>query len=107
MTTTLPEFKRGDSFAISCTYKQNGTPHSVFAVDIKCQVKQGTTLVTEMNISKADQAASPGVFVLLPQSSDTALWPLGNLLCDIQFTEGGVVRSTETFYINIIEQVTT
>lgn len=106
MTVSLPDFKRGDTFAMTCTYKQDGAAHDITSVDVKCQVKQGSTLVTEMNVAKANQSSNPGVFVLVPQSADTALWPLGNLLCDIQFTEGGVVRSTETFYINIIEQVT-
>ena len=106
MTISLPEFKRGDTFAMTCTYKQDGTPYDITSIDIKCQIKQGTTLVTEMNVTKADQTARPGVFVLTPQSAETVLWPLGSLLCDIQFTEGGVVRSTETFYVTIIEQVT-
>lgn len=106
MTVSLPDFKRGDTFAMTCIYKQDGTPHSVTSVDIKCQVKQGSTLVTEMTVTKANQSTNLGAFVLTPQSADTALWPIGNLLCDIQFTEGGTVRSTETFYINIIEQVT-
>lgn len=106
MTVSLPEFKRGDTFSMTCTYKEAGVPQNLTPISIKSQIREATNLVTELTAVIADQTTHPGVFVLTPQSANTANWPLGNLLCDIQFTEGEAVRSTETFYIQIIEQVT-
>lgn len=106
MTVSLPQFKRGDTFSLTCTYKQGGAPYNLTNIAIKCQIREATNLVTELTPIKANQTTNPGVFVLVPESSNTAQWPLGNLLCDIQFTEAGAVRSTETFYVQIVEQVT-
>lgn len=106
MPVSLPQFKRGDTFSLTCTYKQGGVAHDLTNINIKSQIREATNLVTELTVTKANQATNPGVFVMTPQSANTALWPLGNLLCDIQFTEGDAVRSTETFYVQIVEQVT-
>lgn len=106
MPISLPLFKRGDTFNLTCTYKQGGVPHSLNGIDIKSQIREASILVTELTVTKANQTTNPGVFVLTPTVTDTATWPLGNLLCDIQFSENGLIRSTETFYVAIIEQVT-
>jgi len=106
MTISLPDFKKGDSFTVNCTYLQNGVPYDITNIDIKSQIREAAVLVTDLVITKADQTNNPGVFILTPSNSDTSTWPSGNLLCDIQFTEQGIVRSTETFYVSLIEQVT-
>ena len=106
MTVSLPLFKRGDTFSLACTYKQGGVPFDITYIDIKSQIREATVLVTELNVTKANQSTNPGVFILTPAQDETVSWPLGNLICDIQFTESGVIRSTETFYVAIIEQVT-
>lgn len=106
MTISLPQFKRGDSFALTCIYKQEGVPHDLTHIDVKCQIREATILVTDLVVTKANQTTNTGVFILTPTVDDTTTWPSGNLLCDIQFTEQGVVRSTETFYVSLIEQVT-
>jgi hypothetical protein len=106
MTVSLPKFKRGDTFALTCIYKQEGIAHDLTNITIKCQIREATILVTDLDVTKANQTTNAGVFVLTPSVGDTTTWPSGNLLCDIQFTEGGVVRSTETFFVSLIEQVT-
>lgn len=102
----LSPIKRGDTFILACTYKQDGVPTSVELFTIRAQVRDSSeNLVQELNVAKPDQEVSPGVFVLSAgQIND---WPLDLLRCDIQFSdEEGVVRSTQTFYIPVVEDVT-
>ena len=103
--STISPVKRGDSFLLACTYKQNGVATDITSYVIRSQVRDSAdNLVQEMNVSKADQTANPGVFVL--SGGSTANWPIDLLRCDIQFSEGSTVRSTQTFYIPIEEDVT-
>lgn len=104
---TLPNFKRGDTWSLDCTYKRAGTPTSIETISIRSQIRKSDyTMVTELNVAKADQAATPGKFTLTPKVADTKTWPLGSLICDIEFTMNGVVLSTETFSIPVVEEVT-
>ena len=104
---TLPNFKRGDTWSLDCTYKRQGTPVSVADISIRSQIRKADyTMVTDLTVTKGDQAKAPGTFALTPKVSDTATWPLDKLICDIEFTAGGVVLSTETFTIPVVEEVT-
>lgn len=105
---TLNQFKRGDTFGLTCTYKNGGVPASLDTISIRSQLRNGDALVCNFTANKADQATNPGVFTLSPAApnNDTSAWPTGLLVCDIEFTEGGTVRSTETFSIPVIDEVT-
>lgn len=101
----LPNFKRGDTFNLACVYKQNGTPVSVAPFTIRAQLRDsGNVLIQELAVSKANQTTSPGSFTI--SAGATIGWPIDLLRGDIQFTENGNIRSTETFSIQIIEGVT-
>ena len=102
--TTTP-IKRGDSFLLACTYKENGVAKTIEAYTVRAQVRDSSgVLVQELTTSKADQSTNPGVFVL--SAGVISSWPIDLLRCDIQFTEGQTVRSTQTFYIPVEEDVT-
>ena len=104
---TLPNFKRGDTWSLDCTYKRQGTPVSVADISIRSQIRKSDyTMVTDLIVTKGDQATKPGTFALTPKVSDTTTWPLDKLICDIEFTSNGVVLSTETFTIPVVEEVT-
>ena len=104
---TLPNFKRGDTWSLDCTYKRSGTPTSIDAISIRSQIrKQDYTMITDLTVTKGDQATAPGSFKLTPKVTDTTTWPLGNAICDIEFTMNGTVISTETFTLPIVEEVT-
>lgn len=98
------KFKRGDTFSLACTYKVNGIPTSVSGLDIDSQVrsKRGTLVATLQDTKLVDT----GKFTLTPVNANTSGWPVDVLQCDIQLSENGVIRSTDTFYISVVEEIT-
>lgn len=101
---SIKNFKRGDTMLLTVTYKVDGVPADVSTITIASQVRtQSGSLVATMVVTKL---GSTGQFTLAPTVSDTSDWPLGNLLCDIEFTQSGNIRSTETFGIVVIEEIT-
>lgn len=105
MPSTIAPIKRGDSFILACTYRQNSVPTSVELFSIRAQVRDSSdNLVQELSITKADQLTNPGVFVM--SAGIISSWPIDLLRCDIQFSEEQTIRSTQTFYIPVEEDVT-
>ena len=106
ITPMISPIKRGDTFTLACTYKQNGAASSVADLTIRSQVRDSSgALVEELTATKANQTTSPGVFVL--SAADPMNWPVDVLSCDIQFSDSeDVVRSTQTFQIPVVEDVT-
>jgi hypothetical protein len=101
----LPPFKRGDTFILSCVYKQDGTPTSVELFTIRAQLRDSIgALVKELTVTKANQTTNAGVFTL--SAGITTSWPLDLLRADIQFTEAGTIRSTQTIEVEVIEGIT-
>lgn len=101
----IKNFKRGDTMLLTVTYKVDGTPTSIASIDIASQIRtQSGALIDSMVVTKSE--SSTGVFTLAPTNSDTSNWPIGNLLCDIEFTQSGNIRSTETFGIVVVEEIT-
>lgn len=104
---TLTQFKRGDSFMLTCTHKVDGVPLSVTGYDIQAQIRTGSdALVASLSATIANQTADPGRFYLEPQDDDTSAWPVGPLFCDIQFIHGGVTRSSATFIVPVSKDIT-
>lgn len=106
ITPIIPPVKRGDTFTLACTYKQNGVVYDVTNLTIRSQVRNSYgALVEELTVTKADQGTNPGVFVLA--AAGPMNWPVDILSCDIQFSDtGGIVRSTQTFQIPVAEGIT-
>jgi hypothetical protein len=53
-----------------------------------------------------DQVTFTGHFSLKATATATSSWEAGVYLIDIEFTQDGYVRSTETFSVEIIEDIT-
>lgn len=106
ITPMISPIKRGDTFTLACTYKQNGAAYDVTNFTIRSQVRDSSgALVEELTATKANQTTNPGVFVLA--AADPMDWPVDVLSCDIQFSDSeGVIRSTQTFQIPVEEDVT-
>jgi len=97
-------FKRGDTFTLSCVYKVDNVPSDVTNVQIKSQVRNRRyELIQELTVVKSGDV---GEFSLSASSADTTIWPVKILYCDVQFTVDGIVRSSQTFEINVIEEIT-
>ncbi|MEN9885466.1 MAG: hypothetical protein RL758_44 [Pseudomonadota bacterium] len=104
---TLSEFKRGDTFQLACTHKVNDVATSVTGFAIASQIRDELgSLVATLTATLANQSVSPGLFYLSPSTPATTAWPTGRLQCDIQITSGGVIRSTVTFAVPVVEDIT-
>lgn len=98
------KIKRGDTFTLTCTYKIDGVATSVADIDIDSQIRnQRDALIKDLTVTKL---VGTGQFSLVATASETALWPVSVLRCDIQFSQGGTVRSTQTFEICVLEDIT-
>lgn len=105
LTPSIQPIKRGDSFLMACVYKEGGVATNVTNYTIRSQVRNSSdALVQQLAVTKADQSTDPGAFVLAAGVIDS--WPIDLLRCDIEFSEGGTVRSTQTFMIPVLEDVT-
>lgn len=99
MTQTIL-FKRGDTFSLAAT--ANG--EDITSWTIQSQIRDNAdVLISELVVTKTD--AANGEYTLT-HSGVTTAWPLKMLYCDIQYTVGGVISSTETFKVNVIGDVT-
>lgn len=103
--------KRGDSLILGCRATgDNGVPLPLAAYTVTAQARQGEQLVATLVVQVVD--ASAGTFELrAPGDSTTASWPLGAVDVDIRYEQtlaGGqrLVRSTESFVINVARGVT-
>jgi hypothetical protein len=101
------DFKRGDTFLLTCTHKVSDVATSVTGFTIRSQVRNRFgQLVAELNATLANQVTSPGVFYLAPDDPDTSQWDVGDLSCDVEITNGGVIRSTVTFIVPCVDDIT-
>ena len=99
------DIKRGDTFIIQVQVSQDSTGIDIYGWTIKSQIKKGSTLIEELTYTPVD--LSTGVYQLSCIPTKTALWPVGVLDCDIQYTTTtGQVISTDTFQINVIKDIT-
>lgn len=105
ITPKIEPIKRGDSFLLACEYKEGGVATDVTNYTIASQVRDSSDqLIEQLTVTKADQANHPGKFVL--SAGVISDWPIDLLRCDIELSEGATVRSTQTFMIPVVEDVT-
>lgn len=101
--------KRGDTFSLTCTWTDSlGTAINLTGYTFKSQVR-ATSFVDTLTVTVTD--AANGVFTIAATATATANWPVtdslsSKLFCDIQFTNGTTVTSTETFQIVVVEDIT-
>lgn len=96
--------KRGDTFAPACAVKTGSTAQDITGWTIASQVRtQADQVVTALTVGARNDGA--GTFALTAADGTTS-WPVGPLLWDIQYTNAGVIVSTETITINCIRDIT-
>jgi hypothetical protein len=101
--------KLGDTFGLTATYKVAGVPTAITEQTFSSQVRtEDGVLVATLQVTVfPDQVANTGKFHLAPASGSTQNWPAdADLFCDIQVSDGGVVRSTDTFVIPTVQDIT-
>jgi hypothetical protein len=96
--------KRGDTFRWALSHFDGAAVQPLTGWTIASQVRTAAdTVVATLTVSNRDDAA--GLFVL--SATETATWPVGKLLCDIQYTDAsGVIRSTQTIEIACVLDIT-
>ena len=96
--------KRGDTWHKQCTFlDDDNQPQSLVGFSIRSEVRTlNNKLIDTLVINITD--AANGEFELGPQS--TSDWPVNTLQCDIEYTLAGKIFSTETFFINVKQDVT-
>ena len=101
--------KKGDTLSYSCSWKDStGTAINLTGYTIASQVR-ATGFVGNLTVTITD--AVNGLFTLSATATQTATWPVtdgasSRVFCDIQFTLGAVVVSTETFQIIVVQDIT-
>lgn len=83
----------------------SGVPVDLTAYAITSELRWGTSLVTTLVVTKANQGTSPGGFTL--SSPSTSAWPTASLSCDLKFIDGaGMVQHSDTFVMQVEPAVT-
>jgi len=100
------DHKRGDTFVLNSDVASDGVAADITNWTISSQIRDmGDTIVQSLTVTVTD--AVNGRLKLSATPAQTALWPIGKMSCDIEFTDGsGIVTSTETFTINVILDIT-
>jgi hypothetical protein len=106
---STPPFKRGDTFALSGVYRINGVASQLSNQSIRSQLRNsvGALVANLVAVIDADQTVNPGRFYLaLVDPALSAAFPApANLYCDVEVHDGGMVRSTETFIVPVVPDV--
>ena len=99
--------KRGDTFGedvIAYSDDAMTQPRDLTGVVIACQGKHTTGQKITFSTTIID--APNGLFRIEADAVTTAGWPLGLYDVDIEFNDGGTVNSTDTFRLNLLEDIT-
>lgn len=96
--------KRGDTLLIEAALANNGQPVNITGWSIRSQIRRNNQLVDDLVVTVTD--ALMGKYTIA-SSGSTENWPVAQLRTDIEYTtDTGQIVSTETYYINCVEDVT-
>lgn len=101
------EHIRGATFKKLCTYKDNdGSAQNITSVTIRSQIRDvDGVLIASVIITKLPQV-NPTIGQYFMVVQDTANWPVGNALMDIEYTQSSDISITERVVMVIKEQIT-
>jgi hypothetical protein len=96
--------KRGDTWHKQCTFlDDDDQPFPLAGYQINSEIRTLTGTLIDTFVVTITNSPN-GEFRLGPQPTDD--WPINTLQCDIEYTVGGVIFSTETFFINVQQDIT-
>lgn len=98
--------KRGDTFVLNSDVETEGVAVDITGWTIASQIRDRDDIVIQtLTVTITD--AVNGRLSLSATPTQTELWPVSSLFCDIEFIDDtGVVTSTETFTINVLLDIT-
>ena len=104
------DHKRGDTISWECSYTDDlGGVVDITGYTIKCQARSKadesvllfTVSTTDNTIDKFAPATGNFRIVI-----DTETFPIGRYLVDIEYRVGTLIKSSDTFELNIYEDIT-
>ena len=96
-------FKRGTTFAGTCTYTPDtGGPSTITSVTITSNIILADGVTVPLTITKAGN----GLSFVASTSASTGEWALGTARWDIKFVNAGAVFFSDTMRLSVIDQVT-
>lgn len=96
--------KRGDTLILACTRTDAaGDPVDLTGQTITSQMKY---LDESINLSVLVTDAAAGTLELFVSAAAMENASIGRYSCDVEFDTGTRIISTETFYINVLEDIT-
>lgn len=101
------KIKQGDTFELTnvLTDTATGLAVDITTWTIRSQIRKSGVLIETLTPTITDGAA--GIYTLSESAPGvTTSWEVGNYECDIEYTNGGVVISTETFCIQVAKDIT-
>lgn len=107
MATSIGKLKQGDTLAFYIDLEAGGSPIVGAESKLRCQVrdKKMSALYGELTIT-ADANTQGRYLVQTTTRGETQDWAPGEATLDIQYTDGNIVKSTETLLITIEKDVT-
>jgi hypothetical protein len=104
--------KRGDTYTLNCTYTDaDGVGIDLTSYTINSQARSNASATSTLfdvtsgsGITLTD--ATNGEYTLTVAASETESWTPGKYIQDIEYVTGGVVKSTETFKLEVEADVT-
>ena len=97
-------FKRGDTFTTEAVLVDGNTPTDLTGWSIRSQIRRNNQLIDELVV---DIVAPEEGRYTMTSSAPTTNWPIATLRSDIEYTTPtGQIISTDTYYINCVEDIT-
>jgi hypothetical protein len=101
---SLGKIKRGDTFSFTAELKDNATGAALTdaANNLKCQGRHylSNELIVELEITEN----APGTYFFAAGSTDE--WKAMKILFDVEYTDGEIVSSSETFSVEVEADIT-
>lgn len=102
---SIGTIKLGDTFCFSAeiTDKATGDPLTGAASKLRCQGRNylNGDLIAELTVT---ETSTPGTYLFSAGTTET--WNTVQVLLDIQYTDGDLISSTETFYVAVEGDIT-
>ena len=97
--------KRGESFALSCTYKVDNVATAITGLTVRAQLRRAAKFLVQ-ELEFVDGGAT-GIFFFRATAAQTKEWGVNNLSCDIRITDAaGIVRLSDSFGIAVAREIT-
>jgi hypothetical protein len=104
---TIGIIKRGDTFSFTVSLTDSSTNEALTGIsaNLKCQGKYKVDDIIPLVIMTVSETSIGGTYLFTAPSTNA--WKSSNVYFDIQYTnDSGIVSSTETFYVQVIGDIT-